>query len=241
MLPYLVALITLAPVPQGTGSPGAVNPCVACHEGLAAPQAAAHSFAEWRASAHGADVTCDHCHGGDTTATDQQAAHRGVFPATDYRSTVYVTRVPVTCGTCHQQELGFFIGSRHAGRLPQGEGPTCATCHGSMAVHTVRAADLEAACGACHRAGGTAAAATIDTARTLLTRLGQIDSTRQAAETVAARLTEARARSRAEGRLQQARDLLRRARQGWHAFDLGMVRSLLIQADSVLALSVRRE
>jgi Cytochrome c554 and c-prime len=241
MLAYVVALMMLAPAPQGAGQPGAANPCVTCHQGLAAPQAAAHSFSAWRASAHGATVTCDRCHGGDTTATEERAAHRDVYPATDYRSMVHPTRVPVTCGACHQQELGFFIGSRHAGRLQAGAGPSCVTCHGSMAVHTLTAAGLDTVCAACHRAGGTAPAATIDTARALLTHLRQTDSTRQAAVVAAGQLANARARSRAQGHLEEARDLLGRAREGWHAFDLGMVRRLLIQADSVLVLAARRE
>jgi hypothetical protein len=241
MLAYVVALIMLAPAPQGAGPPGVTNPCVTCHQGLAAPPAAAHSFAEWRASAHGAAVTCDRCHGGDTTATEEQAAHRDVYPANDYRSMVYPTRVPATCGACHQQELGFFIGSLHAGRLRAGQGPSCVTCHGSMAVHILTATALDTACAACHRAGGTAPAATIDTARALLTRMHQLDSTQQVAEAAVAQLTNARARDRAQGRVQQARDLLTRAHQGWHAFDLGMLRGLLVRADSLLASPVRRE
>ena len=241
MLAYAVALMMLAPAPQGAGQPGATNPCVTCHQGLAEPQAAAHSFAAWRASAHGATVTCDRCHGGDTTATEAQAAHRNVFPANDYRSMVHPTNVPVTCGACHQQELGYFIGSRHAERLTARAGPSCVTCHGSMAVHTLAAADLDSACGTCHRAGGTAPAATIDTARTLLTRMRQLDSTRQAAEVAAGQLTNARARTRAQGRVQQAGDLLQQSRHGWHGFDLGMVQGLLNRADSLLALPARRE
>ena len=237
MLAYVVGVLMLAQAPQGAGPAGATNPCVTCHQGLAAPQAAAHSFAAWRASAHAATVTCDRCHGGDTTATEEQAAHRDVYPASDYRSMVYPTRVPATCGACHQQELGFFI----AGRLRAGQGPSCVTCHGSMAVHILTPAALDTACGACHRAGGTAPAATIDTARALLTRMHQLDSTQQAAEAAVAQLTSARARERAQRRVQQARDLLTRAHQGWHAFDLGMMRGLLARADSLLALSVRRE
>jgi Cytochrome c554 and c-prime len=237
----MVVLMTLAPAPQAAGQQGATNACVSCHQGLAAPQAAAHSFSAWRASAHGATVTCDRCHGGDTTATDAAAAHRDVYPANDYRSLVHPTQVPVTCGACHQQELGFFIGSRHAERLPAGTGPSCVTCHGSMAVHTLTAADLDSTCTVCHRAGGRAPAAVVDTARALLTRMRQLDSTRQAAEVAAAQLTDARARTRAQGRVQQARELLQRSHQGWHAFDLNLVRGLLRQADSVLAPPVRRE
>jgi hypothetical protein len=241
MLAYVVGVMMLVQAPQGAGPPGTTNPCVSCHQGLAAPQAAAHSFAEWRASAHAATVTCDRCHGGDTTATEEGAAHRDVYPASDYRSMVYPTRVPATCGACHQQELGFYIGSRHAGLLQARQGPSCVTCHGSMAVHVLTAATLDTACAACHRAGGTALAATIDTARTVLTRMHQLDSARQAAEVAAAQLTNARARARAAGRVREARDLLTRAHQGWHAFDLGMMQGLLIRADSLLAPSVRRE
>jgi hypothetical protein len=240
MTTIVLMVMTFAPAPQGAGAPAA-NPCVTCHEALPAPEAVAHSFVEWRASPHGSSVTCDRCHGGDTTTTDQEAAHKGVLPANDYRSVINVTRIPATCGSCHQQELGFFIGSRHAGQLRTGHGPNCVTCHGSMAVHILRPAEVDSACGACHVAGGRAAAAVIDTARALLVHLGQTDSTRRAAETAAEQITNARQQTRVRARLAEAKQLIQRSRQGWHAFDLAAVRDLLNRADSLMALPVRRE
>lgn len=235
-------------LPQGAGVASAQNPCVTCHEQLPAPAAAAHSFAEWRASAHGGAVTCDRCHGGDTTATERQAAHRDIYPPQDRRSKVSATRTPATCGSCHQQELGYYAESSHYSRLvTTGRGPSCVTCHGSMAIHVLSPDELDAACSACHPPVAGALPAMLVTAHRLLGAMGQTDSVMRAAAGRVEQAADQRRRDAAGRYLRQAGDAMQRARQGWHAFDMALIEETLSQsakaarrADSVLTARPRR-
>jgi len=248
MMGHLLVLAALLALPQDVGPPGAQNPCVTCHQGLPEPSAAAHSFAEWRASAHGSVVTCDQCHDGDTTATERQAAHRGIYPSQDYRSKVYGTRIPATCGSCHQQELGFFTESRHYAQLTTTRrGPSCVTCHGSMAIRVLSADELGATCSDCHNPERGAPLEAPVEARRLLLLLQQADSTLPATQGRLEQATDARRREAAARYLSQARDAVQRARQAWHAFDLAMFNETVSQAaaglrraDSVLTGRPRR-
>jgi hypothetical protein len=248
MTSYPLMLAALLLAPQDTGAPGARNPCVTCHEGLPAPAAAAHSFADWRASAHAGAVTCDRCHDGDTTATDQQAAHRYVYPSKDRRSKVYARQVPATCGTCHQQELGYFMESQHYAVLQTSErGPSCVTCHGSMAIHILAPEELDAACSPCHAAAAGAAPELLPTARRLLGLVRQTDSLVGAVQSRLEQAADQRRRDAATRQLRLAQDAMQRSRQGWHAFNLAMMDSALTQgarfarrADSVLTARPRR-
>ena len=248
MMGHLLVLAALLALPQDVGPPGAQNPCVTCHQGLPEPSAAAHSFAEWRASAHGSVVTCDQCHDGDTTATERQAAHRGIYPSQDYRSKVYGTRIPATCGSCHQQELGFFTESRHYAQLTTTRrGPSCVTCHGSMAIRVLSADELGATCSDCHNPERGAPLEAPAEARRLLLLLQQADSTLPATQGRLEQAPDARRRETAARYLSQARDAVQRARQAWHAFDLAMFNETVSQAaaglrraDSVLTGRPRR-
>lgn len=248
MIGHPLVVAALLALPQGPASQGAPNPCVACHQGLPEPAAAAHSFAQWRASAHAGVVTCDKCHDGDTTATERQAAHVGIYPSQDYRSKVYGTRVPATCGACHQQELGFFTESRHYAQLrTTRRGPSCVTCHGSMAIRVLSADELAGTCSACHVAAGVAPEQAPVEARRLLLLFQQADSMLSATEPRLEQTTDARRREAAGRYLGQAREAVQRARQAWHAFDLAMFSETVSEAtaglrgaDSVLAARPRR-
>jgi hypothetical protein len=236
MIAHPLVLAVLLAVPQGAGPPAAQNPCVTCHQGLPEPAAAAHSFAEWRGSAHGGVVTCDRCHDGDTTATEPAAAHRGVHRSQDYRSKVYATRIPATCGACHQQQLGFFTESRHYAQLTTSRrGPSCVTCHGSMAIRVLSADEMAATCSTCHGAGQGAPPEAPAEARRLLTVLQQADSALPATEARAGQATVAR-RAAAMRFVRQAREAAQEARRAWHAFDL----TLMEQSASQAAAGVRR-
>lgn len=217
---------------QGAGQ----NPCVTCHQQLPAPAAAAHSFAEWQASAHGGVVTCDRCHGGDTTAAEAGQAHQGVFPSREYRSLVHYTRIPATCGACHQQELGFFMESRHFSQIATTRrGPTCVTCHGSMAIRVLAASELDSACGGCHRSGGVAGAEAVGAARERLALLRQADSSLRKLEPLAAQgPPDQRRRNVAAQALDRAREALTQARQGWHAFDAALLDDALRRAGAAI-------
>jgi hypothetical protein len=219
-----------------------VNQCVACHEGLPAATAGGHSFLDWRQSPHGqGGATCDKCHGGDPTQTDQQLAHGGVYSSREPRSTVYYTNIPATCGSCHTRELGFFKQSRHYAQLESsGRGPNCVTCHGSMATRVLEAKEMEETCSACHNAlRGPSPAAPI-AARYLLELMQEvafgISATQQVSD-----LGDRAARRAAATYMKQARASMQLARESWHSFDLDQVETMLVrtaaaarQADSVL-------
>lgn len=233
----------------GAGSPGAANTCVACHERLPATTAGGHSFQDWKASPHGrAGATCDKCHGGDAAATNRQAAHREVYTSRESRSKVYYTRIPTTCGACHQQELDFFSHSRHYNQLvTTGRGPNCVTCHGSMAIRVLSPGEMETTCTACHNAERRVPSTAPVAARYLLVLLQQVDFGIGVTERLSARAPAGRVRDAAAQQLRQARETMRRARQGWHSFDLNLVEETLLQAaeharraDSTLARGASR-
>jgi len=228
----------------GGGPTPAANPCVSCHERLPATTAAGHSFRDWRSSPHGrAGATCDRCHGGDTTATEERAAHRGVYSSRESRSKVYYTRIPATCGACHQQELEFFSGSRHYTQLvTTGRGPNCVTCHGSMAIQVLSPGEMESTCTACHNPERRLPTTPPVEARYLLVLLQQVDFGIGVVQALLDRTPEQRVRDAARAPLQEARRTMQRARQGWHSFDLNVVEQMLLaaashsrRADSILA------
>lgn len=231
------------------GGKGAPNGCVSCHERLPASTAGGHSFQDWRGSPHGrAGATCDKCHGGDPAAAEREAAHRGVYSSRESRSRVYYTRIPATCGSCHQQELDFFSKSRHYTQLvTTGRGPNCVTCHGSMAIRVLSPGEMETTCSACHNAERRAPATAPVSARYLLVLLQQVDFGIRVTEALAAQAPQARLRDAAGRELQRARATMRSARQSWHSFDLDRVEQTLLQAaagarraDSALGGGARR-
>lgn len=128
------------------------NQCVACHEAEILPISLGHSFHDWRGSAHArGGVGCEKCHGGDPAASDAEAAHRGVLPASESGSLVNPARIPATCGSCHTKELAAFDGTMHARQLKsKGKGASCSTCHGAMATSLPSPAELSARCAVCH-------------------------------------------------------------------------------------------
>lgn len=246
LAPFLMAAVL---APQATQRPGAPNGCIACHEHLAATTAGGHSFQDWRTSPHGrAGATCDKCHGGNPAAADQPAAHQGVYSSRESRSPVYYTRIPATCGNCHQQELEFFSHSRHYNQLvTTGRGPNCVTCHGSMAVQVLSPADMENTCTACHNAERGVPSTAPVAARYLLVLLRQVEFGIDVSERLAARTPDQARRDAAGRHLRQARETMQRAREGWHSFALGIVETTLSQAadatrraDSALAGGARR-
>lgn len=241
----LVALL----VPQAAPGPAAPNACVTCHERLPATTAGGHSFQDWRASPHGrAGATCDKCHSGNPAAADQPGAHRGVYTSRESRSSVYYTRIPATCGSCHQQELEFFSHSRHYNQLvTTGRGPNCVTCHGSMAIQVLSPEAMETTCTACHNAERGLPSTAPVAARYLLVLLRQVEFGIDVSDRLAVRTPEPARRDVAGRHLRQARETMQRARQGWHSFDLGLVESTLLQAaqsarlaDSALGGGARR-
>ena len=132
---------------------GEQNQCVACHEVELLPISLGHSFDDWRGSAHArGGVGCEKCHGGDPEATDAEAAHRGVLPASESGSLVNPARIPATCGTCHAKQLAAFDATVHARQLKsKAGGATCSTCHGAMATSLPSPGELSLRCAVCHK------------------------------------------------------------------------------------------
>ncbi|MBI4051977.1 MAG: hypothetical protein HY400_05685 [Elusimicrobia bacterium] len=129
------------------------NSCVACHRGVGGVSYLEHNFSDWEKSVHArAGIRCETCHGGNPSEGEKRAAHKGMMPSTNSKSLVYYTRIPATCGTCHQAEFKAFKRSAHYRDLQSsGRGPNCVTCHGSMANHVLAPRELEMTCTVCHR------------------------------------------------------------------------------------------
>ncbi len=138
--------------------------CVSCHQRLAPGNIVAHDFADWQRSAHaGAGVNCESCHGGDASAKEKHAAHKGVLRAGDSKSRIFFTKIPETCGACHEPEFKAFQKSAHFKELQNsGRGPNCVTCHGSMANVVLGPKELEITCALCHRQPTQAFAARLE-------------------------------------------------------------------------------
>lgn len=153
----------------------AENSCVDCHRTAGGVAYMEHNFADWTRSAHAiAGIACQSCHGGDPHQDESPAAHAGVLPSTDPDSPVFFTRVPATCGVCHEPELKAFRKSAHDRKLQRsGRGPNCVTCHGSMANQVMGQRELDMNCTPCHPPPGRAYAAlsALNEARLSLERL----------------------------------------------------------------------
>ena len=145
--------LLLALLVASAASAEEANQCVACHEVEVLPISLGHSFDDWRGSAHArGGVGCEKCHGGDPEATDAEAAHRGVLPASESGSLVNPARIPSTCGSCHAKELAAFDATVHARQLKgKGQGASCSTCHGAMATSLPSPGELSLRCAVCHQ------------------------------------------------------------------------------------------
>jgi hypothetical protein len=131
--------------------------CGDCH--IANPQAdplPEHTY-DWESSAHARNqVGCERCHDGDATTFESFLAHRGVLTSRNPASPTHRVNLPRTCGKCHIGPFVEFQKSRHYQLLQEsrGEGPTCSTCHGSVAARLLSPRALEKRCDTCHGPGG---------------------------------------------------------------------------------------
>ena len=122
--------------------------CVECHTSEAMPAELRSIPQEWQLSWHYQnDVSCDDCHGGDSTDATMSMSHkRGFAGAPKY------TEVPEQCGKCHVGILEHFLESGHGKALKEtGDGPNCVTCHGSHNIQKVSIDIINAQrCSKCH-------------------------------------------------------------------------------------------
>jgi nitrate/TMAO reductase-like tetraheme cytochrome c subunit len=132
--------------------------CLRCHGNLAVVPSAGgppvNQPALFHDSIHGHALeksglkfapNCSNCHG----------AHAIRNPRTDSESAVFRTRVPATCGTCHEKILAEYGDSIHGTQLAKGNAkvPVCSDCHTAHAITDstdVRRLAILHQCGGCH-------------------------------------------------------------------------------------------
>lgn len=210
--------VVLTPRP-GLAGATASGSCVDCHRRATGVAYVEHNFADWKKSVHAAaGVGCEACHGGDPAAKEAAAAHAGVVKSSDPASALYYTRIPETCGKCHQDILKAFKTSRHYHELTgdSGKGPNCVTCHGAMANFILEPRMIQMTCTLCHRqpSGAQAALMSLNNAGVQLGRLK-------------AALAKAKAAGVASGPQRAAYDAAKarhdETKVAWHAFDMPAV------------------
>jgi len=129
--------------------------CADCHYANLGKPNPTH-LQEWDSSAHQrAGVGCEACHGGNPNTVESFLAHQSIVRGYGPESPVHASRVPQTCGKCHSGPYTQFQQSRHAALLEHGDdhGPTCTTCHGSVAAYLLSPKSLESECNSCHGRG----------------------------------------------------------------------------------------
>lgn len=132
--------------------------CADCH--FANPQADPDPdhLHDWERSPHGRErVGCESCHQGNAATAESFLAHQGILTSRNPSSPVHKNNLPRTCGACHTGAFVAFQKSRHFELLNTGapEGPSCSTCHGSVAARLLSPRRLEAECQDCHGPEGT--------------------------------------------------------------------------------------
>ena len=214
------------------------NVCVVCHQSPETMRSLPHwyqdVFVHWYGSVHGKKgVTCEKCHGGDSTQSEKELAHKGVMPSGDPASRVYYEALPKTCGSCHKEVYQQFVQSRHYKNLEANRlAPTCTTCHGiRMDIGPVVPLLIASRCPLCHNSqqGGVKPEVASLAVKTL-EKLAETKRTIQKAEVAIELVKEQRREPKAaEKLLKTAQDRLRGTGALWHRFRLDDFKRELIQ------------
>jgi Cytochrome c554 and c-prime len=210
------------------------NNCVSCHSRLIEPLRVGNRYPEWQFSQHqDKGVSCEKCHGGDSSANDKQIAHAGVAPASDQRSRLHWKNQPETCGACHQNVASAFVESAHYKRLNGiGQGPSCNTCHAHMATRVIHSpVDTAKLCSQCHDSKNALKPSPEIPARAKETMMA-LQRAGYMINWARVLLDHGRrwnlSLNEETNEFKTAEDTLREARVKWHTFDLDAVRK---QAD----------
>jgi len=129
--------------------------CADCHFANGGKPNPTH-LREWDNSPHErADVGCETCHGGNPRTVESFLAHQSIVRGPGPDSPIDRTNLPRTCGKCHGGPFTEFQKSQHYRLLRNGnhDGPTCSTCHGSVAAWLPSPKRLESECNDCHGRG----------------------------------------------------------------------------------------
>lgn len=144
-------LLSLWLAAPAQGAP--VNQCVDCHFSHVTHAQEAIRLAAWSHSAHAREgIGCHECHGGNPQGKTPWAAHQGVRPPDDIRSSVHHANVGETCGRCHPRQRRAFELTRHS-RVVSAVArvsPACTTCHGAMSSRIPEPREVEQQCRVCH-------------------------------------------------------------------------------------------
>jgi Cytochrome c3/PGF-CTERM motif len=110
------------------------------------------NYEQWTNSKHAMfNVTCDNCHGGNTSSDVKEIAHTGVARSSESNSSVFYRNVPDTCGKCHTDELNQFKNSLHYQNLKAlKQAPSCDTCHMPHEFKVLNASQFQDLCSSCH-------------------------------------------------------------------------------------------
>lgn len=151
---WLATLALLAIAVFAPEAAKAQNRCYNCHLAQQREEDADH-LRDWRDSVHDrAGVGCEDCHGGDAGTLVQLRAHRGVLHSLLRKSPTHWKNLPSTCGGCHETLFAAAQRSAHWALFSEGErrAPSCATCHGPLAVAGLGSGGLSGQCSTCHEA-----------------------------------------------------------------------------------------
>lgn len=223
MLVTVVTCLLVAPYrPQTASAQEPVrNYCVNCHLGEIGTRslvALAHTD-EWLTSKHSlAGVDCEKCHGGDATAADPSVAHRSIKASADPSSPVYWMALPKTCGGCHPAEANAFAIGPHQQPLAEGNamGPTCTSCHRSMAGDVLSPTAVEERCLQCHREDPRGRA---HIARRQLEDLASLHGRMEQADAAIVAVIDSVHRRSLRSAFDEAAISIKRCGEGFHSFD----------------------
>lgn len=148
---FLTILITGLAIPHIYAN----DTCVDCHKDekfRVQNKALFDYYNDWKDSIHDlSGVTCTDCHGGDSTKTNKNVAHKKNFSSLSHIEKESYKKIPSTCGECHDTVLNNFKQSKHYEALfEKAMGPHCATCHGSMNAEVYYTSVIARTCQACH-------------------------------------------------------------------------------------------
>jgi hypothetical protein len=156
--------LTLLPLAEafceGEGAAaGTRDSCVDCHSNpdfFVTAKKLYDYYQDWDVSIHRQeDVSCEDCHGGNSSARDKKGAHgTEVSGGLGAGSPVSFENIPSTCGGCHDDIYEGFRKSNHFAHLvdkkQEQQGPNCVTCHGSINATVLNVNTVKKTCLRCH-------------------------------------------------------------------------------------------
>jgi hypothetical protein len=195
--------------------------CADCHYANGGGPEPRH-LSEWESSAHArTNVGCEACHGGKPDTVEPFLAHQPIVRGRGADSPLSAANLPRTCGRCHPDVYVEFKKSRHASLFGEGihQGPTCSTCHSTVAGYLLSPKALESQCNACHGANTkTARPEYAANARLLLQGVRDVRALLDTAKPVIKRVKDSTMRTQLQNEYDQATVPLVEAVAAAHAF-----------------------